>query len=139
MFMDVFWGHQYQSLCRETICKIVIRPQSYPLGHNTLATNIKFPVLVMNVVIDVNHKSGMQITSDASQPLKRLMYFPQARLPSQQSASLFQCFLLSVFYLDFYWLVSQHPRFQFFFLICSCVFSFLFPVIWIYIFIYALV
>ena len=90
----------------------------------------------MNVVIDVNHKSGMQITSDAPQHLERLMYFPQARLASQQSASLIQCFLLSVFYLDFF---IQHPRFQFFFIIYSCVFSFLFPVIWIYIFIYALV
>ena len=134
MFMDVFWGDQYQSLCRQTICKIVIRPQSYPLGHNTLATNIKFPVLVMNVVIDVNHKSGMQITSDAPQHLERLMYFPQARLASQQSASLIQCFLLSVFYLDFF---IQHPRFQFFLL--STVASLVFYFLWFgYIFLYML-
>lgn len=57
---------------------------------------IKLTALV-NFEIDVPHRSGLDISSDASLHLQKLMYFPQVILASQQPVCLMQCFLLPVF------------------------------------------
>ena len=112
VFVVIFWEHQYQRFCRETIGRISSldgKVQCSVLGPCTLdctqemvciTTTIKFPVPT------VNFWSGLHITSGVSLHLLKLMYFSQVRLASQQPVYLMQYFSLSVIYLDFWWLVS---------------------------------
>ena len=134
MIAVVFQEHQYQKFFRQAIYKIplpgfkhiiqITSLKGYPLRNSGLFKGeqivciiliMKFPVLALNIWINVPHESGLYMIIGTSLYLQKLMYFLQVRLA------------LSKLQIS----ISCH--------ICSCALSFLFSEILIYIFIYALV
>ena len=109
IFQVVFWGHQYQRFCRESISKIFLNG----CKHTNLVrfwlkqivfiiTTTKFPVLSVNFWVDVPHKSGLHMTTGRSLHLQRHIFRRWDWLPSSLSIIRNVCLRFWFFFLLFF-------------------------------------